>query len=409
MNYLIILLAMLVSVNGIAMGETFTKYKTSFRVGPYPTDIVAGDLNGDDIPEIVTTNRGSLDDPSETVPAGDQLSFLVADKQMEYVALPQLRTGFGPYEVAMVNIDALKALDLVVANFMAKRNRDLTLLRNLGDNNFEPLDFGVHDEVLNYTQRNDADGNPTYTTPGFTSLAVDDFDADGYRDVVVTGWSSNIIAYFPGIEEGYFDKPILTSVTGSPRDIVIHDFNGDGEKDLAIALYSSHEILLMEGQGKGQFQEVNRFTSHGDLPVVLKLNDMNGDGKLDLVVGHRHADDSVVIFYRDKDFEFPVTQSIVLGKERNKIEHGIRDIHVGDYNKDGKLDLSVACEVSSQVVVLINSSQSKAAIASFNRERYTFKNGAPHALCSADFDGDGQMDLGVALWDEFRVALLMNR
>lgn len=400
---------LMATLSPLAMGDTFIKQSTTYRVGPFPTDLVAGDLNGDGIPEIVTTNRGYLADPTESIPASDQLSFLIATKNLEYVAQPQLRTGFGPYALVMANIDALKAKDLVVANFMASRNRDLTLLRNLGENRFEPLNFSVDDEALRYTQRRDGDGNPTFTMPGFTALAVEDFDGDGYRDVVLTGWSSDVLAYFPGVEEGYFADPILTPVSGSPRDIVIHDFNADGKKDLAIALYRSHEILLMQGEGGGRFTEVNRFTSHGALPVVLKLGDMNGDKKLDLVVGHRHKDDSVVIFYREKNFDFPVTQELVLGKDRKKIEYGIRDLHVGDYNDDGKLDLSIACATASQVYVLLNTHPKNAAIASFTQERYTFKKGTPHALCAADFNGDGQVDLGVALWDEFRVALLLNR
>lgn len=404
-----ILLLLLLSAANAANGDTFKKQNTSYPIGPYPTDIVAGDLNGDGIPEIVTTNRGHLSDPTDTIPADDQLSYLLATKPLEYVAQTQLRTGFAPYAIAMVNIDALKAKDLLVANFMATKNRDLTLLRNLGNNIFEPIHFGVDDEKLRYLQHRDAAGKPTFTTPGFTALAVEDFNDDGYRDVVATGWSSDVIFYFPGVEEGYFTTPIPTKVTGGPRDIVIHDFNDDGKKDLAIALYRTHEILILEGTGDGKFQEVNRFASHGKLPIALKLGDMNGDGKLDLVVGHRHADDSVVIFYRESDFHFPLIQEILIGKDRKTIEHGIRDIHVADYNGDGKQDLSLACESSSDVYVLINTRSAKAEIASFKQERYTFKNGAPHALCAADFNGDGKIDLGVALWDEFRVALLLNR
>ena len=128
-----------------------------------------------------------------------------------------------------------------------------------------------------------------------------------------------------------------------------------------------------------------------------------------MVVAHRHADDSVVIFYREKDFQFPVIQEVIVGTDRKKIEHGIRDMHVGDYNNDGKIDLSLACELSSQVFVMINTRSDNAAIASFAEERYTFSNGTPHALCAEDFNGDGKVDLGVARWDEFRVALLMNR
>lgn len=181
----VILLIVLLLCNS-SFAEGFSFHGTTFRVGPYPTDIVAVDLNGDDIPEIVTTNRGDLSDPSDERPASDQLSYLVATKPLEYSTQPQLRTGFGPYALVAANIDALKATDLVVANFMAARNRDLTLLRNLGENIFEPHHFSVDNEALRYTQRLDADDAPVFTEPGLTSLAVADIDRDGYRDAIAT-------------------------------------------------------------------------------------------------------------------------------------------------------------------------------------------------------------------------------
>ena len=82
----------------------------------------------------------------DTIPADDELSFLVATEPLKYLSQPKLSTGFAPYAIALVNIDALKAKDLLVANFMATKNRDLTLLRNLGNNIFEPIHFEVNDE-----------------------------------------------------------------------------------------------------------------------------------------------------------------------------------------------------------------------------------------------------------------------
>lgn len=392
-----------------SFSDEFKIHSKTFRVGPFPTSIAADDLNGDGIPEIVTTNRGNLSDSSEEIPAGDQLSYLTAEDALEYVSLPQLRAGFGPYAVEIANIDARKAKDLVVVNFMATKNRDLTLLRNLGDNLFEPLDFSVPDEGLQYVQHRDGVDSPIFTVPGLTSLVVEDFDSDGYRDAVVTGWSSDIIAYFPGNLEKYFDDPIITSVRGGPRDLAVHDFDGDGKKDLAVAAYRTHEIVLLKGIGDGKFEEVNRFVSRGKLPASLAIGDMNGDGRADLVVGHSHSDDSVVIFYQDIWFQFPLAQEILLAPDRRKLEFGIRDVYLADTDQNGKLDIALACSFAQKVVLLVNSSADDAPMASFRRESYSFKKGRPHALTSADFDQDGKPDLGVTLWDENRVAILLHR
>ncbi|MFP6582358.1 MAG: FG-GAP-like repeat-containing protein [Candidatus Hydrogenedentota bacterium] len=396
-------------VAGSVWGDGFRFHSSTFRVGPFPTSIAAADLNGDGIPEIVTANRGHLSDPSDEIPGGEELSLLVATKKLAYVAEPPLSAGFGPYAVAIANIDALKEPDLVVVNFMATRNRDLSLLRNIGDNLFEPHHFGVDDEALRYTQRRDGVGNPVFTTPGLTALVIDDFDRDGYRDVVATGWSSDTLVYFPGDADTYFGVPVLVPIAGNPRDLASHDFDRDGNKDLVIALYSTNEIALLKGNGDGTFEEVNRFSSRGTLPSSVALGDINGDGKKDLIVGHRHADDSVVIFYGDGKFEFSVAQELLFGEDRKKIESDIRDVLVEDFNEDGKPDLAIGCAASRKIIILTNTTKKDASLGTFKREKYTVKKGSPQALCSADFNGDGKLDIGVALWDENRVTLLLGR
>jgi hypothetical protein len=406
---ILILATITIGLPSQAPADEFKRHPKTIHVGPFPTSIAAGDLNGDTIPEIVTTNRGHLDDPAEEIPAGNYLSYLTATTPLEYTTQPQLRTGFGPYAIKLANIDALKAKDLVVVNFMATRNRDLTLLRNLGDNLFESIHFSVTDDELQYRQHNDGLGKPIFTTPGLTELVVEDFDGDGYRDVVATGWSSDILAYFPGTIEGYFGKPVITEMPGGPRDIVVHDFDHDGKKDLAVLAYSTHELVMLKSMGKGVFQEINRFVTRGKLPVSLAIGDMNGDGKEDLVVAHSHADDSAIIFYQDKSFQFSITQEIMLEPDRNKLEYGIRDVHIIDMNQDGMKDIALACSQAQQVVILLNSNTKGISGKAFKREKYTFKKGRPHALASADFNLDGKIDLAVTLWEENRIAFLLHR
>lgn len=400
---------LLVLIASPCAAQTFVRHTEWLKVGPHVTSMVAADLDGDGLPEIVTADRGRLADPREERPAQDQLSYLVGGKDLAYVALPQLRTGFGPYRVVVANVDALKAPDLVVANFHATRNRDLTLLRNLGGNLFEPLHFKVPDEGLRYTKMRDGDGVPIFTTPGLTSLLVEDVNGDGYRDAIATGWCSDILVYFPGTPETYFGEPTLTRVEGGPRDVAAADFDGDGALDLAMTLYSTNEIALWKGDGKGHFTEVERFASRGRLPNRIVIEDMNRDGRPDLVVSHSHADDSIVLFYGSGGFRFGLSQEILLGDERGAVEYEIRDLVVADFNRDGKADIAAACSAAGRVVVLINEAEDQRIPQPFRRENYGYKEAKPRALCVSDFNGDGRPDLGVALWEVNSVALLLGR
>ncbi len=389
--------------------ESFARHPKVFKVGPNPSEIVAVDLNGDSLPEILTADIGKMKSMREENPAHEGLSFLVPKAELEYERMPPLESGFAPYSIVIANIDELKALDIVVGNFHVTRERNITVFRNLGEDNFEPLHFSIGRKTLRYTKMLDADEKPVFSVPGITAVDVADLNGDDYRDVIAAGWSSNVLLLFPGTADTYLGLPKVISAPGGPRDVKAADFDGDGKIDLASVLYSVDEIALWKGNGYGSFEEVARFTSRGKLPHKLQVKDMNQDGKADLIVSHCHADDSIVIFYGDGNFGFALSQEVLLGKDRLMLEHEIRDIVVADLNGDTKLDIVAACFKSSQVTVLLNTTKENATPLSFKKETYSFDKGKPRAVCVADFNQDNKNDIGVALWDADAVALLLAK
>lgn len=392
-----------------AASDTFKKDSKRIRLGPNAMSLVGADLNGDGLPEIVTTERGRLSDPNRESPAQDQISFFVAEGPLKYVAQPQLTSGFGSYQVVVANIDALKAPDLIVGSFLATKNRDVTLLRNLGENHFEPTHFAVNDNDLRYTKTRDGDNYPVYTKPGITSLVVEDFNGDGFRDVLATGWTSDVLVFFPGAAETYFGEAALTRAEGGPRDLSVADLDGDGHADLVMTMYSSNEITLWRGDGEGAFVEVDRFSSRGKLPHKVVTADFDKDGKLDIAVSHRHADDSIVIFYGSGKFAFRDSVEIALGNDRGLVEYEIQDLISGDFDQDGDVDLAAACYAANKVVVVVNQGNRKRSSELFRKESYSFKNGKPRALCVSDFNSDDKPDLGVILWEADSIAFLLGK
>jgi hypothetical protein len=399
---------MLVALWAVAHAETFSRSTKTFTVGPNPSVVVAPDLNGDGVPDIVTANTGVVADPREERPANDQLSVLVSQGPLDYLTLPQLQSDFAPYSVVVANMDVLKAPDLVVGNFVATRGWDVSLFRNLGDNLFEPLHFSVPDESLLYNRMRGGDDFPLFTTPGITSVAVADFNKDTFRDVVATGWSSDVLVYFPGMPDTFLGEARLIPAKGGPRTVQLADFDGDGNDDLAVVLYVAQEVSLWRGDGQGNFQMVEHFSTRGRLPQGLAVGDLNGDGNLDLAVSHTHVDDSIVLFFGAGNFTFRMSQEITLGKERDVLEHEIRDLLLTDLDGDGKNDLAAACHGSGTVKVLLNRSQGTTLPLTFSTESYSFQEGKPRALAAADFDGNGKKDLAVALWKENKVAFLLG-
>lgn len=394
-----------------AEGQTFTKRPRLFQVGPNPSAVVVQDLDGDGLPEIITTDRGILADPREERPANDELSILLPDRDGNYAKLhPSLKTDFAPYALAIANVDALKWPDIIVVSFLAVRNRDVCVFLNLKQEGlFKPFSFRVPDEQLQYLRQKNGDGAEIFTKPGLTSVAVQDITGDNLRDLVATGWSSDTIVFMPGHAETIFGAPKLIRAPGAPRDLQLCDFDRDGQADLAVVMYDTGELTLWKGDGKGNFEEVSRFPTRGRLPIKVKTSDVNCDGIPDLVVAHGYTDDSIVIFYGDGGFRFSVSQEILLAERREVLEEEIRDLVVEDLTGDRRPDIAAACFGSGKVTVLINQSADTAPLQRFGKERYTFESARPRALCAGDIDQDGKQDLAVALWDVNSIGILMGK
>lgn len=403
-------LALLLLLSPAAWSDLFGLHPRRFKVGPNPCSVAVADLDGDENPEIVTADRGELNDLREERPGNDELSLLLAQGNLEYIKLhPSLKTGFGPYAVAIANIDALKWPDIVVANFHDSRERDISLFLNLQEEHvFKPYTFTIPTDGLPYQRQNDGDSVPLFDTPGLTAITVRDMNGDTFRDLLATGWSSDCIIYMPGKNETHFGDPVIIPCPGGPVDVKTADLDGDPAPDFVVANSASGEVGLWKGAGTGEFTEMGRFSSRGALPRRIAVADMNEDGLTDIVVAHRHTDDSIVIFYGDGKYTFSVSQELVLGKDRLLLEHEIQDLAVADFNLDGLPDIAVACFASATVHVYIAQEKSGATVR-YHHEIYPFKEGRPRALTAHDLNQDGKTDLAVALWETDEVAFLINK
>lgn len=402
-------LALIIAGTATARADTFRK-AGRFSVGPNPSAMVAVDLNDDGLPEIVTADAGELTDLREERPANDAMSYLIARKPLQYEAQPEIKVGFAPYCVQAANIDGLKAPDIIVGSFHATRNRDITYFRNVNDQ-LLPGTLSVPDSMLGYARQLDGEGKEVFARPAITALVVDNFNDDTYRDILAAGWASDVLAYFPGLDgenDKYFGEPRLIPAPGGPRDIQAHDFDRDGHMDVVAVMYNAAKLMFWRGDGKGGFTLAAEMPTRGVMPHRVRIADMNGDGVSDLVVSHCHAEDSIVIFYGEGNYAFPMAQEVLLGKDRAALEQEIRDIVVADFNGDGRPDIAAACALASRVVVLFNQAGDTSFKVPFSQESYSM-DGRPRALAAADLDQNGSLDLCVALWDANRVELLVGR
>jgi uncharacterized protein (TIGR03437 family) len=111
----------------------------------------------------------------------------------------------------------------------------------------------------------------------------------------------------------------------NPSNVVVGDFNGDGRPDLAFSLFSEGIVVLLN-TGGGNFGKPMR--TEGAAFYALAALDFNSDGKDDLVTN----DNFLLISNGDGTFLPP---RWILDLAQGFIKA------VGDFNRDGKLDLLV--------------------------------------------------------------------
>jgi hypothetical protein len=187
--------------------------------------------------------------------------------------------------------------------------------------------------------------------------------------------------------------PTKTMVVGNPnvylRDIgsqqsVLSDFNNDGILDFA-ASYGGSEIIVFQGAGDGSFghSSIAATNYYGDGAAAIAGGDFNHDGNQDLVFG--------------ANVKEPTKLQVALGKGNGKFTKGSRfwhydtyptNIAVGDFSRDGNLDLATVTPCCTVSVFLGQSD------GSFTH-RADYRELGPSEVQAADFNGDGILDLVV--------------
>ncbi len=237
---------------------------------------------------------------------------------------------------------------------------------------------------------------PTYAV-GFipTAIAVGDFDGDGNLDLAVVISNPNVfnpgfVTILLGSSNGSFTAQGNYAVGMVPVSIAVGDFTGDGKLDLAVgstAISLSNpqsEISILTNNGSGGFQAGPSFVTGptGTIPVSVAAADFNDDARLDLAVALNNTT-NVLICQGNGDGTFSIVSAPGVGSSPVWVS-------AGDFNGDGKPDLMVANNADGTVSVLLGNGDETFA------GGVTYPVGThPTNLALADLNGDGKLDVAV--------------
>ena len=228
------------------------------------------------------------------------------------------------------------------------------------------------------------------------SVAVGDFNGDGKMDLAVVdrGVSTDSVFFYMGNGDGTFQVPTSVSLGGlaASNQIVAADFNKDGHLDVAVSQINGSNVVVILGNGNGTFQAPRTVALPGQGWGVA-VGDFNGDGIPDLVATSP-AIGGVSNFLGKGDGNFTPVNNPISGTLPTANAFvpggGPQSVAVGDFNKDGKLDIIAGLSgvnTAACVAVLLGNGDG-----TLKPEVLFGTADTPQSLAVGDFNGDGHLD-----------------
>lgn len=294
-----------------------------------------------------------------------------------------MRSG---YEHSAADLNADGHVDLLVLNSGhagAAAANDPTLGANIFWGGAEGFDPATSRTVLN--------------EPGLGSTNIADLNRDGYLDITLGSFDVDapLVIYY-GSSGGYSrDRRETVSSPGRSVEGVIADFNGDNWLDIAVVSFTVHRVRIFWGGPEG-FDESRQGHVNMPSPIGLETADLNGDGRLDLIVASyqdpiaHHHDTGMMIFWgQEQGFHSADSQWLP----------GFTPISpvVADFDADGFLDIfspHYHSDLTRELLPNYIYWGSRNGFAARNRAALIC-NSADDAL-AADFDKDGALDIALA-------------
>jgi len=394
----------------------------------YAVAVAAADFNGDGKADVATANEGST--VSIRFGIGDGTFFDTPALPFDSCASRILSGDFnrdGIADLAAARCDEQSHTETGViavmlgtgnARFTAPVDYGLGAVAVAGDWNGDAIvDLAGRslEEAGVATLLGNSDG--TFRTgPGSVLSALSivmrilpgDFNGDGIPDMLATGyvWEGSTSSYGLAIALGHGDGSfapglfLKTSDFDEAMAVGAGDFNLDGHVDVACSIRSltdAWDVWMFFGNGDGTLVQGGSYAV-GAYPHLLKVGDLNADGRPDIVTGNFESHNvSVLVGNGDGTFQ-PAATYYGGGNAPSAMT-------LSDFTGDGVIDVAVANEQSNNVSILAGRGDGTLTVlgVSFGTQR------SPKDLAAGDFNGDGQLDLITVDFYTHQMSTLINR
>ena len=263
--------------------------------------------------------------------------------------------------------------------------------------------------------------NP-YLGRKYYDIKIADMNGDGISEIVTSEAGYGSSAYLAIFTTSFDDEGMIsidqhiefnfgTGVYSEPHDIAIGDVNGDGLLDVVVSEkgnvnddFESHTCIFINASQNQSFAFESPIIIDGEgYEAFVQLQDINGDGKLDILTT-RETWNQVGVYLNTSDGNSVSFENKIIIS--NVLAYGRPDF--ADLNGDGKIDMVTTSYDSNNnsrdVFVYLNNSTD--GNIEFNLEATILSGGEPadwptdynwsvYSPTLVDIDGDGKLDIVV--------------
>ena len=348
-----------------------------------PVSIALGDVDGDGRLDVLYGNayvpRSSYDN-----------ELLLQQSDGSFVALAGFPGGGDTRSVVLGDVDGDGRLDVLVGN----GNGDWR-------GAVESYAIGRSNELL--LQQSDGSFVASASFPGGSantrSVALGDVDGDGRLDVLIGNYQTANELLLQQSDGSFMAAAGFPAGSANTRSVALGDVDGDGRLDVLVGNAgdwtgvdsykgATNELLLQ--QSGGSFVAATGFPGGTAATMSVAMGDVDGDGRLDVLVGNHGGANELLL--QQSDGSFAALASALGGNAANT------DVVVlGDVDGDGRLDVLVGngayVSASANELLLQQNDDSFVAVAGFPVGMVDIGYMPVSVVALGDVDGDGRLDV----------------
>ena len=385
--------------------------KQDFATGINPYSMAIGDLDGDGKPELAIANISS-----NTVSILRNMSTIGI---IAYLAKQDITSVAQPISATIGDVDGDGLQDLTITS---NSSAAISIFRNIST--VGAITFAASQDLTNFV--------------GGYFVAIGDLDADGKPDLVVANSSVFTASIFRNADIPIPPPTIIsfTPLSAKPGDIVTitgTNFNSTPTNNIVyfgatkaivnvatvnsltvvvpksatygsitalnivsgLACYSNSHFNPIYSPAKtgftlNDFQPKVDFTT-GTTPEFVAMNDLDGDGKPDMIVANAGTNNMSV--FRNTSTSGLVNTGTFAAKVDIAVGFRPYGIAVGDIDADGLPDLAVITYGTGSISVFRNKSTVGNISFDAKVDFVIGVNANPYTIVMKDLDGDGKPDL----------------